>query len=153
MTTPTSTSPKMGDYVPWASTARGSRECYTTHSSISATTGMHRSTITNCPRAHGLDRCEVSLTIPFDRTELWSGSIISSEPDTGVEMVVHITLTSLCEDRLIATATLPTALLPIQNQEDPIWQQRHEAMSNLKGPNFHTRMTLLARYVQYLFNI
>jgi hypothetical protein len=26
-------------------------------------------------------------------------------------------------------------------------------MSDLKGPHFHARMTLLARYVQYLFNL
>jgi hypothetical protein len=59
--------------------------------------------------------------IPFDPTEPWSGSIIGSEPDTGVELMAHISLTSLCEDRLAATAALPIALLPIWNQENPIW--------------------------------
>jgi hypothetical protein len=71
---------------------------------------------------HSLDRCEVSMTIPFDPTEPWSGSIISSEPDTGVEMMAHIALTYLCKDRLATTTTLPITLLPIQNQENPIWQ-------------------------------
>jgi hypothetical protein len=47
--------------------------------------------------------------------EPWSGSVIGSEPNTGVEMMRHITLTSLCEDHLAATAALPIALLPIQN--------------------------------------
>jgi hypothetical protein len=61
------------------------------------------------------------MTIPFDPLELWSGSVISSEPDTGVEMVVHIALTSLCEDCLTATAALPIAHLPIQNLENPVW--------------------------------
>jgi hypothetical protein len=28
--------------------------------------------------AHGLDMCEVSVTIPFDPTEPWSGSVINS---------------------------------------------------------------------------
>jgi hypothetical protein len=73
---------------------------------------------------HGLDRCEVSevsMTIPFDPKEPWSGSVISREPDTDVEMMTHIALTSLCEDRLAATASLPIALLPIWNQENPIW--------------------------------
>jgi hypothetical protein len=65
--------------------------------------------------AHGLDRCEVSVTIPFDLMEPWSGSVIGSELDTGVEMMAHITLTSLCEDRLAATTTVPIALLPIQS--------------------------------------
>jgi hypothetical protein len=96
--------------------------------------------------AHGMDQSEVSVMIPFDPMEPWSGSIIGSEPDTGVELMAHITLTSLCEDHLAATATLPITLLLIQNQEDPIWQQRLEAKSNLKGPHFHARMTSLARY-------
>jgi hypothetical protein len=71
--------------------------------------------------AHGLDVCVVSVKIPFDPTEPWSGSIIGSEPDTAVEMMIHVTLTSLCEDRLTTTAALPITLLPIQNQENPIW--------------------------------
>jgi hypothetical protein len=81
------------------------------------------------------------------------GSIIGSEPDTGIEMMVHIALTSLCEDRLAATAALPIALLPIRNQVNPVWQQRLETVSNLKGPHFHAGMTSLARYAQYLFNL
>jgi hypothetical protein len=83
--------------------------------------------------------------------EPWSGSIIGSQLDTCVKLIAHITLTSLCEDRLAATAALAIALLPIWDQENLIWQQRLEAMPNLKGPHFHTGMTLLARYVQYLF--
>jgi hypothetical protein len=100
-----------------------------------------------------MDQCEVSVTIPFDPTEPWSGSIISSKPDTSVELMAHIALTSLCEDRLTATAALPIMLLPIRNQENPIWQQRLEAMSDLKGPHFHAGMTSLAKYAQYLFNL
>jgi hypothetical protein len=97
-------------------------------------------------RAHGLDRCEVSMMIPFDPTEPWLGSINGSEPDTGIEMITHIALTALCEDCLSAIAALPIAVLPIQNQENPVWQQCLEAMSNLKGPHFHAMMTSLARY-------
>jgi hypothetical protein len=102
---------------------------------------------------HGMDQCEVSMTIPFDPVKPWSGSVIGSEPDTGVEMMAHITLTSLCEDRLTSTAALPIALLPIWDQENPIWQQCLAAMSNLEGPHFHIGMTSLARYAQYLFNL
>jgi hypothetical protein len=94
-----------------------------------------------------MDQCEVRMTILFDPTEMWSGSVISSEPDTGVELMAHVALTSLCEDHLAATAALPIALLPIQDQENPVWQQRLEAVSNLMGPHFHTGMTSLARYV------
>jgi hypothetical protein len=103
--------------------------------------------------AHGMNQCEVSVMIPFDPMETWSRSVIGSEPDTGVELMAHIALISLCEDHLAATATLPIALLPIQDQENPIWQQCLEAVSNLKGPHFHAGMTSLARYAQYLFNL
>jgi hypothetical protein len=68
-----------------------------------------------------LDMCEISVMIPFDHAEPWSGSVISSEPDTGVEMMAHIALTSLCKDRLTATAALPIALLPIWDQENLVW--------------------------------
>jgi hypothetical protein len=65
--------------------------------------------------AHGVDVWEVSVTIPFDPMESWSGSVISNEPDTTVDMMAHSTLTSLCESRLAATTSLPITLLPIQN--------------------------------------
>jgi hypothetical protein len=42
-------------------------------------------------------------------------ALIGSEPDTGVELMAHIALTSLCEDYLVATVALPITLLPIQN--------------------------------------
>jgi hypothetical protein len=103
--------------------------------------------------AHGMDQCEVSVMIPFEPTETWSGSVIGSEPDTGVELMPHIALTSLCEDHLTATVALPIMLLLIWNQENPVWQQRLEAMSNLKGPHFHAGITLLARYVKDMFNL
>jgi hypothetical protein len=50
--------------------------------------------------SHGMDQCEVSMMIPFDPMEPWSGFIIGSEPDTGVQLMAHMSLTSLCEDRL-----------------------------------------------------
>jgi hypothetical protein len=103
--------------------------------------------------AHNMDQCEVSVTIPFDPTEPWSGSVIGSEPDTGIELMAHIALTSLCEDHHAATVALPIALLPIQDQENPVWKKHLEAVSNLKEPHFHTGMTSLARYTQYLFNL
>jgi hypothetical protein len=81
------------------------------------------------------------MTIPFDPMEPWSGSIIGSEPDIGVELMEHMALTSFCEDRLTATAALPIALLPIRNLENPVWQQRLEAVSDLEGPHFHAGMT------------
>jgi hypothetical protein len=97
-------------------------------------------------RVHDLDRCEVRVTIPFDPAKPWLGSVTGSEPDTSVEMMAHIALTSLCEDRLTATAPLPISILLIQDQENLVWQQRLAAVSGLEGPHFHAGMTLLARY-------
>jgi hypothetical protein len=94
---------------------------------------------------HGMDQCEVSVMIPFNPMEPLSGSAIGSESNTGIELIVHIALTSLCEDHLAATAALPITLLPIQNQVNPVLQQRLEVVSNLKGPHFHAGMTSLAR--------
>jgi hypothetical protein len=65
--------------------------------------------------AHGMDQCEVSMMIPFDPMEPWSG------PGIGVELMVHIALTSLCEDHLAATAALSITLLLIQDKENPVW--------------------------------
>jgi hypothetical protein len=96
-------------------------------------------------KAHDLNRCEVNMMIPFDPMEPWSGSVIGSEPDTGVRMMAHIALTSLCEDRLAATPALPIAVLPIRNQENFVWHQNLEAVSNLEDPHFHIGMTLVAR--------
>jgi hypothetical protein len=104
-------------------------------------------------KVHDLDRCEVSVMIPLDPAHPWSRSIIGREPNTNVEMMAHIALTSLCEDRLAATAVLPIELLLIQNQENPVWQQRLEVVSDLEGPHFHAGMTSLARYAQYLFSL
>jgi cell division protein FtsB len=53
-------------------------------------------------------------------TEPWSGSVFGSKPNTGIELMAHIALTSLCEDRLAATTALPITLLPIRNQEKPV---------------------------------
>jgi hypothetical protein len=83
-------------------------------------------------RVHDLDRCEVSVMIPFEATGPWSGSVIGSEPDTGIEMMTHIAFTSLCEDRLTGSSALPIALLPIRDQENPVWQQRFSAVSDFR---------------------
>jgi hypothetical protein len=73
-------------------------------------------------KAYGLDRCEVSVTIPFDLTELWSRFIIGSEPDTTIKMMAHAALTHLSDSHLTTTAALPIVLLLIQNLENPVWQ-------------------------------
>jgi hypothetical protein len=37
-------------------------------------------------------------------------------------------------------------LFPIRNQEDLVWKQRLEAVSNPEGPHFHAGMAALAGY-------
>jgi hypothetical protein len=57
--------------------------------------------------ANGLDVCKASVMIPFDPMEPWTRTIVGTEPNTTVEQTTHVTLTSLCESRLIATAAMP----------------------------------------------
>jgi hypothetical protein len=106
----TFTSPRMGDCIPksavWHTHLPWLRR---------GCSGLPLSTV----QGSCLDRCEVSVTIPHDPMHPWSGSIVGSEPNTGVEMMAHITLSSLCEDRLAATATLPITLPPIQIRRTP----------------------------------
>jgi hypothetical protein len=54
---------------------------------------------------------------------------------------------------LTATKAMPIALFLIQNQENPMWKQRLEAVSDLEGPHFNVGMAAMAKYAQYLFNL
>jgi hypothetical protein len=103
--------------------------------------------------AHGQDKCEVSMVIPLNPSEPWMATVIGVELDETVEQTAQVALTSLCENRLTDTAAMPIALFPIRNQEDPVWKQRHGAMSNPEVPHFHTGMAALARYTQHMFNL
>jgi hypothetical protein len=44
-------------------------------------------------------------------------------------------------------------LFLICNQEDPMWKQRLENVSNPEGPHFHAGMAALAGYAQHMFNL
>jgi hypothetical protein len=66
------------------------------------------------------------------------------QPDGAIEQTAQVALTSLCESRL---------LFPIRNQADTVWKQHLEAMSNPEGPHFHSSMTVLAKFVQHMFNL
>jgi hypothetical protein len=84
--------------------------------------------------AHGQDKCEVNIMIPLNLTEPWMATVIVVELDETVEQTAEVTLTSLCETRLADTAAMPIALFLIRNQEDPVWKQCLEAVSNPEGP-------------------
>jgi hypothetical protein len=103
--------------------------------------------------AHGQDKCEVNVVIPLNPMEPWMTTVIGVELDETIEQTAQVALTSLCETRLANTAAMPIALFPIRNQEDPMWKQRLEAVSNPEGPHFHTGMAALAGYTQHLFNL
>jgi hypothetical protein len=103
--------------------------------------------------AHGQNKCEVNVVIPLNPTEPWMATVIRVELDETVEQMVQVALTSLCESRLADTITMPIALFLIHNQEDSVWKQRLEVVSNPEGPHFHAGMVALAGYAQHMFNL
>jgi hypothetical protein len=103
--------------------------------------------------AHDQDKGEVNVVIPLNPMEPWMATVIRVELDETVEQTAQVALTSLCETRLADTVVMPIALFPIRTQEDPVWKQRLEAVSNPEGPHFHTGMAALAGYAQQLFNL
>jgi hypothetical protein len=80
--------------------------------------------------AHGQDKCEVNVVMPLNLTEPWMATIIGVELDETVEQTAQVALTSLCESRLADTAVMSITLFLIHNQEDPVWKQRLEVVSN-----------------------
>jgi hypothetical protein len=72
--------------------------------------------------AHGQDKCEINVVIPLNPMEPWMETIIGVALDETVEQTAQVALTSLCETSLADTATMPIALFPIRNQEDPVWK-------------------------------
>jgi hypothetical protein len=102
---------------------------------------------------HCQDKCEINVAIPLNPTEPWMATIIGVELDETVKQTAQVALTSLCESHLDDTAAMPIALFPIHNQEDPVWKQRLEVVSNPEGPHFHAGMTALAGYAQHMFNL
>jgi hypothetical protein len=96
--------------------------------------------------AHGQDKCEVNVVIPLNPMEPWMATVIRVELDETIEQTAQVALTSLCESRLADTAVMPIVLFLICNQEDPVWKQHLEAVSNPEGPHFYAGMAALAGY-------
>jgi hypothetical protein len=103
--------------------------------------------------AHDQDKCEVDVVIPLNLTEPWMATVIRVKLDETVKQTAQVALTSLCESRLADTAAMPITLFLIHNQEDTVWKQRLEVVSNPEGPHFHAGMATLAGYVQHMFNL
>jgi hypothetical protein len=98
-------------------------------------------------KAHGQDRCEVSVTLALSPIEPWGTTIVSIELDETVEQPAHVTLTVLYESRLDDTAVMPIALFPIREQEEPMWRQRLQDVTDPEGPHFHAGMAVMTKYV------
>jgi hypothetical protein len=96
--------------------------------------------------AHGLDQCEVSMSIPLNPTEPWMATIIGVELEETVEQTTQVGLTSLCGSCLADIAVMRIALILTCYQADPTWQQCLEAISNLEGLHFHAGMAAMAKY-------
>jgi hypothetical protein len=45
------------------------------------------------------------------------------------------------------------ALFPIHEQEEPMWRQRHQDVTDPEGPQFHAGMAAMTKYAQYMFNL
>jgi hypothetical protein len=95
-------------------------------------------------KAHGQDRCEVRVMLPLSPTEPWGTTIIEIELDETVEQAAHVALTALCESRLNDTAAI--AMFLIREQEEPMWRQRLQDVTNPEGPHFHAGMAAMTKY-------
>jgi hypothetical protein len=78
------------------------------------------------------------------------GAIISNEVDDDIENMAHVALTLLCEHNLADTSI---TLFPIQNQDEPEWQQHLEAMCDPTGQHYSPNAAQMAKYARYLFNL
>jgi hypothetical protein len=80
-------------------------------------------------------------------------TVVGVELDKMVEQEAHVTLTALCESRLNDTATMPIVLFPIHEQEEPMWRQCLQDMTDPQGPHFHAGIAARTKYAQYMFNL
>jgi hypothetical protein len=104
-------------------------------------------------KAHGQDMCEVSVTLSLSPIEPWGTTIVDVELDEKVEQAAHVALTALCESHLDDTATMPIALFPICEQEEPMWRQCLQDVTDPEGPHLHSGMAAMTKYTQYMFNL
>jgi hypothetical protein len=103
--------------------------------------------------AHGLDQCEVSMTIPLNPAEPRMATVIGVKLDDTIEQTAQVALTSLSGTHLADTATMPIVLFPTRYQGDLRWQQRLEAVSDPEGLHFYVGMAAMAEYAQYMFHL
>jgi hypothetical protein len=71
--------------------------------------------------AHGLDQCEIGVTIPLNQVEPWMATVIGVEVDDTVEQMAQVALTSLCGSGLADTAVMSITLFLTRYLGDPMW--------------------------------
>jgi hypothetical protein len=48
---------------------------------------------------------------------------------------------------------MPIVLFLIREQEEPMWRQRLQNVTDPEGPHSHTGMAAMMKYVHYIFNL
>jgi hypothetical protein len=48
---------------------------------------------------------------------------------------------------------MPIALFPIREQEEPMWRQHLQDVTDPEGPHFHGGMAAMTKYAQFMFNL
>jgi hypothetical protein len=87
------------------------------------------------------------------KSESWGMTIIDIELDEAVEQEEHVALTALCESHLDDTTAMPIALFMIREQEEPMWRQCLQDVTNPESPHLHADMAAMTKYAQYIFNL
>jgi hypothetical protein len=73
-------------------------------------------------------------------------TVIEIELDETVEQAAHVALTALCVSRLNDTTAIAIAMFLIREQEEPMWRQRLQDVTNPEGPHFHAGMAAMTKY-------
>jgi hypothetical protein len=73
-------------------------------------------------------------------------TVIEIELDETVEQAAHVALTVLCVSRLNDTTAIAIAMFLIREQEEPMWRQRLQDVTNPEGPHFHAGMAAMTKY-------
>jgi hypothetical protein len=106
---------------------------------------------------HSLQHCEVYVDIPshpvFPDRSPWSTWAIGADMDDAMEKASHMSLTTLCSQKLAATVGTPISLYPIQDRSDPEWKAHMDEVGNVFQVHYHSGWVYMAGYVQHLFQL
>jgi hypothetical protein len=84
---------------------------------------------------HGLQHCEVYIDIPshpmFPNGSPWSTWAIGANMYDAMEKPAPMALTTMCSQKLGATAGTHVSLYPIQDSSDPEWKARMDEVGNI----------------------